>query len=371
MAKVSLENVWKIYNEGQRAAVNAVRDASFEIQDGEFVALLGPSGCGKTSILRMIAGLEAISRGAIRIGDRVVNGLKPSERNIAMAFETYALYPHLPVRENLTFCLRARNLPKAEIDARLKQITQALGIEALLDKIPSELPGGQQQLVSVARAMIRDPNVFLLDEPFSHIDASVRVQVRAEIKRLVNRAGTTTILVTHDQHEAVAMADRIVVMNFAEVQQVGTAHDLFHRPSNAFVASFVGEPAINIMGCALEASNGQNHLRLTDAQGLIPVSASAADTIRQANAADLAVGIRPQELSIAPHEGFIAGEVSFFEFLGEENHMTIASGRSTLVLVTDPAFSAGTGERVRLSARLQEVIVFDRTSGKALCHGVQ
>jgi len=371
VANVTLENVWKIYNSGQKNAVEAVQDVNLEINDGEFMALLGPSGCGKTSILRMIAGLEKISKGVIKIGGQVVNNLSPNDRNIAMAFETYALYPHMNVQENLSFCLRAKDEDPALIDTRVKEIASALHIENLLDKRPSELPGGEQQLISVARAMIREPNVFLLDEPFSHSDASRRVEIRTEIKRLVNKTKTTTILVTHDQHEAIAMADRVVVMNFALIQQVGTAKELIHRPTNMFVAGFVGEPAINFLRCQFVQDNQQSKLICLDAQGAFPISKEVADKIQELGIHEVMVGIRPQELKISTsEEGFIKGEAVFFEFLGEEGNLILDSGSAHITCVTDPYLEIEEGKKIGLLADRSEIFVFDPKTEYAICHGV-
>lgn len=371
MASVHLDKVWKIYNHGQKNAVEAVREVSLDIKDGEFIAFLGPSGCGKTSILRMIAGLENISRGIIRIGDSVVNNSPPDQRNIAMAFETYALYPHMNVRQNLGFCLRARKVNKAEIEKRVNEVAQALHIEHLLDKRPSELPGGQQQLVSVARALIRQPNVFLLDEPFSHSDASQRVIIRTEIKRLVNKTHTTTILVTHDQHEAVAMADRIMVMNFAEVQQIGSAAELIHKPKNMFVAGFVGEPAINFIKCCYIKDGNEAFLLCTDMEGCFPVSNKAAADIEKAGGSEFIVGIRPQEYTVTVSEqGHLKGKVVFFEFLGEEGHLMVESHSRQIAVVTQPDLNATEGDIVGLFVDREEVFVFDPKTEKAICHGV-
>ena len=360
MASITLEHVWKIYNAGQRHAVEAVRDVSLRIEDGEFISFLGPSGCGKTSILRMIAGLEHINRGIIRIGDTVVNQLSPSQRNIAMAFETYALYPHLNVRDNLAFCLLARGVSKPEIEQKVKQIATMLRIDHLLDKRPSELPGGQQQLVSVARAMIRSPNALLLDEPFSHLDASMRFAVRSMVKRLLNRVGTTTILVTHDQHEAIAMADRVVVMNFAEVQQVGSAQDLFLRPANMFVASFVGEPAINFLPAVLAQDDDGWYLVCREAEGRFRIGDRRASAISQRGLDQVMVGVRPQEFRLTHvADGQLRGEVVFFEFLGEESHLVLKSGSSTVTVVIDPSEVFKEGDCVGLAVEEERILVFD------------
>lgn len=371
MASVTLEKVWKIYNSGQSNAVEAVKNASLFIPDGEFVALLGPSGCGKTSILRMIAGLEYISRGSILIGDQVVNNLTPAQRNVAMAFETYALYPHFNVYENLVFCLKAKGVEKSEIEKRVNSIISALHLESIVNKRPSELPGGQQQMVSVARAMVRDPNVFLLDEIFSHIDASMRVEARAAIKMLVNRTKTTAILVTHDQHEAIAMADRVVVMNFAEIQQYGTAHELIHEPANLFVANFVGEPGINLFRCSVEEKDGAFYLGDNEKRVRIPIGNRVRSLVEEAGAEDVVVGIRPQELKLtSPEKAFMKGEVALFEFLGEESHLMVKIGETQVTAVTEPHLHVTIDETVALEAPASEILIFDPKTEMAICHGV-
>lgn len=371
MAEINLNNVWKIYNQGQKNALEAVRDVSLQVKDGELMAFLGPSGCGKTSILRMIAGLEEISKGTISFDGQTVNNRTPAERNIAMAFETYALYPHMTVRENLSFCLRARNLKSADIEERVDKIASAIHLQELLDRRPSELPGGQQQLVSVARAMIRNPEVFLLDEPFSHIDASLKTNVRQEIKRLVNTTRTTTILVTHDQHEALAMADRIMVMNYAEIQQVGTAADLIYQPANVFTANFVGEPSINFIHCRFEKTASGGRLTALDAVGSFPVSADTAARLEKADTEEVLIGIRPQEIRLTSVENsFFQGEVSLFEFLGEEGHLMVDSGQTKITVVTEPFFSIEVGSTVGLGVDPSRIFIFDRKTEKALSHGV-
>jgi multiple sugar transport system ATP-binding protein len=371
LASVTLSKVWKIYNSDQKSAVEAVRDISLEVNSGELMAFLGPSGCGKTSILRMIAGLEAITRGIIRIGGDVVNNLTPARRNIAMAFETYALYPHMSVAENLAFCLRARKIAAAEIQDRVKRISEAVRIDHILDKRPSELPGGQQQLVSVARAMIRQPNAFLLDEPFSHIDASLRTKIRAEVKRLVNLTNTTAILVTHDQHEALAIADRVMVMNFAEIQQVGTAKDLLHKPTNIFVANFVGEPSINLIDCEVKQEGDQCYLVCLNVDGRFLLSKRVEHLILDHELSNVVVGIRPQELRLVrPEEAYVKGNAGLFEFLGEEGHLLVESGDVQLTVVTEPYWNFEKGETVGLSAEPSEIFLFDPDNEKAITHGI-
>ncbi|MGD8298216.1 MAG: ABC transporter ATP-binding protein, partial [Desulfobacterales bacterium] len=249
MAEVVLSNVKKIYTtkkKRKRTEVVAVKNLNLTIQDGEFLALLGPSGCGKTTTLRMIVGLETITEGQILIGGKVVNNWTPAQRNVAMAFETYALYSHLSVRDNLGLCLKAKGVAADDIQGQVEQIAEVLRITDILEARSSSLSGGQQQRVSLGRALIRNPSVSLLDEPLSHLDASLRLETRIEIKRIHQRLKGTFIFVTHDQMEALALSDRVAVMNFAELQQVGTRSDLYDRPANVFVADFVGEPPINL-----------------------------------------------------------------------------------------------------------------------------
>ncbi|MEM4563275.1 MAG: ABC transporter ATP-binding protein, partial [Thermofilum sp.] len=239
MVTVRLENVSKIF----RGGVEAVRDLNLEVKDGEFMVLLGPSGCGKTTTLLMIAGVYKPSKGYIYFDDKIVNDLEPKDRNIGMVFQSYALYPHMTVYENIAFPLRLKKLPKEEIDRRVREAASMLRIENLLDRRPSQLSGGQQQRVALARAIVKRPSLFLMDEPLSNLDAKIRVEVRAELKRLQRELGITTIYVTHDQAEAMSLADRIAVMNEGRLQQVGTPDELYYKPANTFVAGFIGAPA--------------------------------------------------------------------------------------------------------------------------------
>src|SRR6202035_1274935 len=242
MAGVKIENVEKSFG-----SVKVIRNVDIEAKDGEFVVLVGPSGCGKSTLLRMIAGLEEITSGRIRIGDRVVNNLNPKDRDIAMVFQNYALYPHMTVRENMEFSLVLRKIKKTERDARIGRAASILGIGQLLDRRPGQLSGGQRQRVAMGRAIVRDPQVFLFDEPLSNLDAKLRVQMRGEIKDLQQRLGTTTVYVTHDQIEAMTMADKIVVMQGGHVEQIGAPLELYDRPENIFVAGFIGSPAMNFL----------------------------------------------------------------------------------------------------------------------------
>src|SRR2546422_2604598 len=255
MATVTFEHVTKKYGD-----VLAVNDLNLEIREGEFMVLVGPSGCGKTTSLRMIAGLEEISAGDLKIGDRIVNDVPPKDRDIAMVFQSYALYPHMTVRDNMAFGLKLRKLPKADIEKRVNEAAGILSLEKLLDRKPKELSGGQRQRVALGRAIVREPAVFLMDEPLSNLDAKLRVQTRAEIKKLHARLQTTTIYVTHDQVEAMTMGDRIVVMKDGLVQQVDTPLNLYERPANLFVAGFIGSPAMNFIDSALADAGGELRL---------------------------------------------------------------------------------------------------------------
>ena len=293
MAGVRLEGVRKVYPGGDIA----VHEATFEVKDGEFLVLVGPSGCGKSTTLRMIAGLEAISSGQLYIGDRLVNDVPPSERDIAMVFQSYALYPHMTVRQNLAFALKMRRMDRAEIDRRVNDAAAMLGLDVLLDKHPRSLSGGQRQRVAIGRAIVRQPQVFLFDEPLSNLDAKMRVQMRREIASLQHRLGVTTVYVTHDQVEAMTMGDRIVVMNKGRIEQVDTPLGLYERPATLFVAGFIGSPAMNLItgritherGIAFEASTGAFTL---------PVPAGAAGGLAAFANRTVLAGIRPEDLAL-------------------------------------------------------------------------
>ncbi len=259
MAQVTLRKVFKKYDE-----VTAVRGVDLDIADKEFIVLVGPSGCGKSTTLRMIAGLEEITGGDIAIGGDVVNDVPPKDRDIAMVFQNYALYPHMNVYENMSFGLKLKRRPKDEIDRRVKQAAQILDITELLDRKPKQLSGGQRQRVAMGRAIVRDPKVFLFDEPLSNLDAKLRVQMRTEIKKVHQKVRTTTVYVTHDQVEAMTLADRVVVMNAGLIEQVGTPNDLYHSPATKFVAGFIGSPAMNFIPCQLEQAAGALRLRISD-----------------------------------------------------------------------------------------------------------
>ena len=318
MSKVSISNVWKIYG----GTVVAVREASFTCEDGEFLAIVGPSGSGKSSMLRMIAGLEEITRGEILFDGKVVNKLGPRERNIALAFESYALYPLLTVYENIAFPLRARGLSKPEVDKKVRTIAETLDLTSILKVKPSSLSGGHAQRVSVARALIREPNVTLLDEPISHMDQRVRVEMRARIRRLHDELKITTIYVTHDQGEAVALCDRLVVMNFAEVQQVGTVDEVWNRPANKFVANFIGEPQINFINGKIETPQA---VSIPTKEGKATFEFTGKVDQKYVGS-EVAIGVRPQQIELSPgkeEKAPIPGSVELIEFQGDEAILTV------------------------------------------------
>jgi multiple sugar transport system ATP-binding protein len=321
MAEVTFEDVSKIYPDGTRA----VDDMTLEIQDGEFMVLVGPSGCGKTTALRMVAGLEEISEGLLRIGDRVVNQVPPRDRDIAMVFQSYALYPHLTVYDNIAFGLRLRKMPKDEIDRRVKETARILGLEPFLKRKPRALSGGQRQRVAMGRAIVRQPQAFLMDEPLSNLDAKLRVQMRAEISKIQNDLGVTTLYVTHDQVEAMTMGDRVAVMRKGELQQVDTPQNLYDHPVNLFVGGFIGSPAMNLIEATLERANGD----LTAAIGSQKIALGAETLSARPGLTHYAgrpviLGIRPEHLEDArlegdtPNDRRISGEVILREALGSE-----------------------------------------------------
>ena len=297
MADVTLRKVIKRYDE-----VEAVRGIDLDIADHEFVVLVGPSGCGKSTTLRMIAGLEDITDGDIMIGGDVVNDVPPKDRDIAMVFQNYALYPHMTVAENMSFGLRLKHYPKAEIKSRVAEAARMLDITELIDRKPKQFSGGQRQRVAMGRAIVRNPKVFLFDEPLSNLDAKLRVQMRIEIKKLHQKVRTTTVYVTHDQVEAMTLADRVVVMNHGRIEQIGTPNDLYHSPATRFVAGFIGSPAMNFVPCRLEEAGGRLNIRLTDRIAFPLPPARAARYQNVARNEKLLLGIRPEHLTEAkPH----------------------------------------------------------------------
>jgi multiple sugar transport system ATP-binding protein len=348
MASVAFRHIHKAYGR-----VKVIHGIDFTIQDGEFVVLVGPSGCGKSTLLRMLAGLEEISGGEILIDGKVVNELESKDRDIAMVFQSYALYPHMTVRENMGFSLRLRKADAAETVQRVDDAARILNLTALLDRYPRELSGGQRQRVAMGRAIVRDPKVFLFDEPLSNLDAKLRVAMRAEIKALHQRLKTTTVDVTHDQIEAMTMADRIVVMHDGIVEQIGTPLELFDRPGNLFVAQFIGSPAMNVFEGTLRGGAVQ-------ALGARWPLATALGTEGQA----VHYGIRPTDLSLAPQG--IPGEVVVVEPTGAETELVVQVGGHPLTVVLHGRTEALPGQTVHLAVDAAKAHVFDRASGVRL-----
>lgn len=354
MAEVTLEDVKKVYGED----VVAVQDMNLDIEDGEFIVFVGPSGCGKSTALRMIAGLEDISSGKVFIGDVVVNDLPPRDRDIAMVFQNYALYPHMNVRENMGFALKLRKMDKGEIDRRVNEAAKVLSIEHFLDRKPKALSGGQRQRVALGRAIVREPKAFLMDEPLSNLDAKLRVQMRTEIGKLHNRIGVTTIYVTHDQTEAMTMADRIVVLKDGIVQQVDSPQKMYEDPNNVFVAGFIGSPAMNFLKARLERENGGYVMVVGDTR--IPLSREAAGQaqerrghdIGEYTGKDIVLGIRPEHIEDANVEEAVAlGEANqastievepqVIESMGSEKYVYFETSRDQAVRLDSVAELTG------------------------------
>jgi multiple sugar transport system ATP-binding protein len=350
MAEVTIRDLKKSYG-----AVPVVHGLDLDIADGEFVVLVGPSGCGKSTLLRMIAGLEEITSGDIRIGPRRVNNLPPSERDIAMVFQNYALYPHKTVGANMGFALKMRGLDKAAIAEKVKRAAEILGLTNYLDRYPRALSGGQRQRVAMGRAIVRDPQVFLFDEPLSNLDAKLRVQMRTEIRELHQRLKTTTVYVTHDQIEAMTMADKIVVMQGGRIEQVGAPLDLYDRPANTFVAGFIGSPAMNMVPGVVHGGG----VRLDDGTRLpLPPSLSLGD------GREVTYGIRPEHLSVGT-DG-ISGTVAVVEPTGSETHVVLRSGDRDVVAMFRDRVSFQPGDQLTFAPEAAKVHLFDRTSGVRL-----
>jgi len=353
MASVDVFDVRKSY-----AAQEVIHGVSVSIADGEFVILVGPSGCGKSTLLRMIAGLEGISAGTIKIGDRVVNGLAPKDRDIAMVFQNYALYPHKTVADNMGFALKLRHTPKAEIEARVRRAAEILDVVPYLSRYPRQLSGGQRQRVAMGRAIVRDPKVFLFDEPLSNLDAKLRVQMRAEIKELHQRLKTTTIYVTHDQVEAMTMADRIVVMHDGIVEQIGSPLELYDRPANMFVAGFIGSPSMNLLkGKVLHEGHPSF---LTDGGVTLPLAAAPAGS----DGRPAYYGFRPEHLALGGAD--LKAEVSVIEPTGSETQVFARLGTQKIVGVFRERITAKPGEFLPIMPNLDAVHLFDAQSGARL-----
>ena len=363
MAKVSLENVYKVYS----GNVTAVEDFNLEIEDGEFLVLVGPSGCGKSTTLRMVAGLEEISRGEIKIGERVVNDVPPKDRDIAMVFQNYALYPHMSVRENMAFGLKLRKFKKAEINKRVDEAARILGLEEYLERKPKALSGGQRQRVAMGRAIVREPAVFLFDEPLSNLDAKMRVEMRKEILHLHKRIATTMIYVTHDQIEAMTLGDRICIMRGGLIEQVGRPTEVFDHPASLFVARFIGTPPMNIFEGRLIEEGGS---LLFDGGTLrAPVSPAQHDLVRQHIGRKICLGLRPKSFSPATGETtgtVFKGTVEVSELLGEEILAHLASGEHRFTVSLDPHSRPQLDGDFHVVPDMERAHIFDAESGRNL-----
>ena len=349
MAQVLLKGIWKRYPNG----FEAVKDFNLEIRDREFIVLVGPSGCGKSTTLRMVAGLEEISDGTVSIGDRVVNEVAPKDRDIAMVFQNYALYPHWTVYDNMAFGLRLRKMPKAEIHKKVQWAARILEIDSLLDRKPKALSGGQRQRVAMGRAIVRDPKVFLFDEPLSNLDAKLRVQMRVEISRLHNRLQTTIIYVTHDQVEAMTLADRIVIMADGKIQQVGSPLEVYERPKNRFVATFIGSPAMNVLEVEYDG-----HTLTGDGFTLVPT----AGQIEKVGSyrGPLTVGVRPQHICLASTEegSRFAATVDVEEHLGAEKFVYFSLAGKTLTARLESRDQVTEGSKTTFAVDMNRIHLF-------------
>ena len=373
MATLTLDHVSKTYQQKGHPPTRAVIDFSLQVKDGEIVGLVGSSGCGKTSTLRMVAGFESVTEGAVRLGDRVLNDVKPSERNVAMAFETYALYPPLRVADNIAFSLLRNKIPKARANEKVRMIAELLEISDILELYPPTLSGGQQQRVSLARALVRPADLCLLDEPMSQLEPHLRAKLRARIKDYLIENKMTSVFVTHDQTEAMALADRIAVMSEGVLQQFGTPVDLKERPSNLFVASFIGEPPMNLLKGEV-VKNGERKVQVLDEQDrpafLIPLPTEAREI---AAGKRVQVGLRPHKLAVGAATGAgipsVNGTVISNQWLGDQTYLGIEIGGCTLLVVSDQHTRADVDSQIAVGLVPEALHYFDSETGVALLHG--
>jgi len=367
VARVTLESVRKEYGDGGHVAVEGI---TLTVEDGEFVVLVGPSGCGKTTTLRMIAGLESITSGQLCIGDRVMNDVPPKQRDIAMVFQSYALYPHMSVYDNMAFALRLRNEPRAEIDARVQRAAEALALQSVLQRKPRQLSGGQRQRVAIGRAIVREPQVFLFDEPLSNLDAKLRLQMRREIATLHRELRATMIYVTHDQVEAMTLGDRIVVMNAGQVQQIDAPLTLYHRPRNRFVATFIGSPAMTIIDGTVLSGEGGLTFRTATGRLVIPLDGPLASRLAPHAGRQIALGVRPENVGLAARASGptarIAARVDAVEPTGSDALVYARTDDFDLTARLPADTALVSGAPVELAFALDQVYAFDGTTGDAL-----
>ena len=367
MAEITLNHVKKIYDK----SVVAVQDFCMEIQDQEFIVLVGPSGCGKSTTLRMIAGLEEISEGEISIGGKVVNRVPPKDRDIAMVFQDYALYPHMTVYDNIAYGLKLRKFPRRVIDEKVREAAAILDITDLLKRKPKALSGGQRQRVAIGRAIVRSPKVFLMDEPLSNLDAKLRNQMRAEIIKLRQRIKTTFVYVTHDQTEAMTLGDRIVIMKEGFVQQIGTPRQVFHDPNNLFVAGFIGTPQMNFFHAALCREGDSYHLMLGGRRLEIAPEKQRRLLSHDVPAQEVTAGIRPEHVLLTEGDGF-SGTVEVIEMMGSNTHLHVRFGEEECVIVVpdgdEPVREFSLGERVHFTFHADRIHLFSRETEHNLEH---
>ena len=368
MASVTLKHVYKVYN----GNVTAVSDFSLEIADKEFVILVGPSGCGKSTTLRMIAGLEEITKGELYIGDTLANDVAPKDRDIAMVFQNYALYPHMTVFDNMAFGLKLRKTPKDEIKRRVEEAAKILDISHLLDRKPKALSGGQRQRVALGRAIVRNPKVFLLDEPLSNLDAKLRAQMRTEISKLHQRLGTTFIYVTHDQTEAMTMGDRIVVMKDGFVQQVDTPQNLYDLPVNEFVAGFMGSPQMNFIDGTINKTGSDYMFNFGKYAIKIPTNKNKDDVLKDYVGKNVVFGIRPEHVHDEPEflekatDGVVESDVEVTELMGAETYLYLSCEGNQITARVDPTSTAKTGDHIKIAFELQKLHLFDKETEKTI-----
>ncbi len=369
MSRVKLENVWKIYKTRKKDVIG-VKNLNLDIKDGQLIALLGPSGCGKSSTLRMLAGLEEITKGKIWVGERIVNEIIPQDRNIAMVFENYALYTHKTVFENIAFPLVLRGVSSNEIKKQVYWAAETLKIVDILNENTNKLSGGQRQRVSIGRALVRDPEVLLMDEPISHLEAKLRAHMRAELTRLQRKFNRTTIYVTHDQHEAITMADKIAVMNFGELQQYGTPENLYNRPFNEFVAGFIGEPPMNIFNCNLEKESNDLYLVSNNFKFKVPDKIKIEIKKEQVLSKEMKLGIRPQDMMISrqkKNDRNISGEMFHWEVRGDEGIAMVKVDKNMVTVKTPANFKFFKKEEIQIDFDLEKINIFNKSTTKNIC----
>ncbi|AGB40139.1 ATPase component of ABC-type sugar transporter [Halobacteroides halobius DSM 5150] len=373
MAKVTLNDITKVYRGGDDGPVEAVSKANVDIKDEEFVVLVGPSGCGKSTTLRMVAGLEEITEGELYIGEDIVNDVAPKDRDIAMVFQNYALYPHMNVYDNMAFGLKLRKMDDEVIDKRVKDAARILSIEPLLDRKPKELSGGQRQRVAMGRAIVREPKVFLMDEPLSNLDAKLRVQMRAELQRLHERLQTTTVYVTHDQVEAMTLADRIVVLKDGIIQQVDDPITLYNDPNNMFVAGFIGSPAMNFLDAKIIEKGDSLAITGEGFEVTIPADMSQAmKTLQTYVGKEIVFGIRPEDIMDVdlmeeePEGDVVKSEVEVVEPMGSEINAHVNVGGQTIIAIVDSESDIEVGDTKELSFDLSKMHIFDSETEEAI-----